>query len=366
MSSFALFRFPHEEYCTLLKQEKRRLTELFSYSDLSGKEGFVISPFTVSQNEPILLIEPESVETFLLSELLGDDKDSHSDASGDNCFNAISEDTERQEYSVAYEKFTSQIASGNFSKIVLARSKVLDSKQQIAAEELFRRACKLYQRMFIALVHTERGGTWLTASPEILLEGSDSNWRTIALAGTMKLEGSQLDFDATQGPYDCDMIKWSDKNIQEQRYVAKYIKECLDKFSDNVVEEGPFTVRAGNLVHLRSNFDFTLQTTDKVGDLINTLHPTPAVCGLPKEEAHNFIIENESVPRHYYSGFMGPLNSNRGTHLYVALRCMNIDGHTYRLYAGGGLVKDSKEVLEWKETEDKMETMIKCLVTKKI
>ena len=364
MSSFALYRFPYEDYCTLLRQEKQKPVELFSYSDLNGKEGFVIAPFTISQDEPILLLESEKTERFLLSDL--DDTVKDGDYDDENYFDAISGGIERTQYTADYEKFSSQIASGKYSKIVLARRKVVESKREIAPEKLFRRACKLYPRMFIALVHTERSGTWLTASPEILLEGSERTWRTIALAGTMKLEGNKLDFDATHGGYDSDMIKWSDKNIQEQRYVAKYIKECLDKFSNNVTEEGPFTVRAGDLVHLRSNFDFTLHTTNNIGDLIDTLHPTPAVCGLPKEQARRFILENECTQRHYYSGFMGPLDNRHETHLYVSLRCMNIEGRTYRLYAGGGLVKDSEEAMEWKETEDKMETMERCLVTKKI
>lgn len=364
MSSFALYRFPYDDYCTLLRQEKQKPAELLSYSDLNGKEGFVIAPFNASRDEPILLLEPEKIEKILLNDLLATYKD-RSDNS-ETYFDAVCEESERLEYTAAFEKFSSQIASGKFSKIVLARRKIIESKLDIAPEELFRRACKLYPRMFIALVHTDRGGTWLTASPEILLEGSEKKWRTIALAGTMKLEGCQLDFDANSGLCDSDMIKWSDKNIQEQRYVAKYIKECLDKFSNSVVEEGPFTVRAGNLVHLRSNFDFTLKTTDNIGDIIETLHPTPAVCGLPKEKARRFILENESAPRHYYSGFMGPLNNQFGTRLYVSLRCMNIDRRTYMLYAGGGLLKESKETMEWKETEDKMETMGKCLVKKKI
>jgi|WetSurMetagenome_2_1015567.scaffolds.fasta_scaffold24143_4 isochorismate synthase len=364
MSSFALYRFPHEEYCTLLRQEKRKPIELLSYSDLSGKNGFVIAPFNSSLDEPILLIEPEITERFLLRDF--DDTFMNSNSDSENYFDAVYEGAERLKYKVDYEKFSSQIASGKFSKIVLARRKVIKSKFEIAPEELFKRACNLYPRMFIALVHTERSGTWLTASPEILLEGNERNWRTIALAGTMKLEGCQLNFDALNEKCDPELIKWTDKNIQEQRFVAKYIKECLDKFSNSVAEEGPFTVRAGNLVHLRSNFDFTLQKTDNIGELINTLHPTPAVCGLPKGQARRFILENESVPRHYYSGFMGPLNTKNGTHLYVSLRCMNINGNVYKLHAGGGLVNNSEEAMEWKETEDKIETIGKCLVTKKI
>ena len=231
--------------------------------------------------------------------------------------------------------------------------------------ELFQRACQLYPRLFISLVYTPKSGLWLTATPEILLEGDGSEWRTIALAGTMKLEGDEL---LGEGEH----MTWSTKNIQEQRYVATYLMGCLEQLAKNIREEGPRTVRAANLVHLRSDFTFTLLNNARVGDVLQMLHPTPAVCGLPKQETYRFILDNEHTPRLYYSGFMGPLNlqpqtSNLkpSTHLYVSLRCMQITSDRYRLYAGGGLLKDSIEELEWQETEAKLETMRQCIAIKK-
>jgi isochorismate synthase len=207
--------------------------------------------------------------------------------------------------------------------------------------------------MFIALVETEKSGCWLTATPEILLDGEGQNWRTIALAGTMKLEGDQLNGEG-------ESLRWSTKNIQEQRIVATYIMECLEQFTGEIREEGPRTVRAANLVHLRSDFTFSLSDNQHLGCLLHTLHPTPAVCGLPKREAFQFIVKNEHTPRRYYSGFMGPLDP-QDTHLFVSLRCMNIDGDICHLFAGGGLLKDSTEEQEWAETEAKMETMRRIL-----
>ena len=225
--------------------------------------------------------------------------------------------------------------------------------------ELFRRACMFYPRMFISLVSTSKSGVWLTATPEILLEGKDSDWRTIALAGTMKLAGEQLIGEG-------ETVCWPTKDIQEQRIVTTYIAECLEQFTGDFREEGPRTVRAANLVHLRSDFTFTLPDSQHLGDLLHTLHPTPAVCGLPKRETFNFIIQNEHTPRRYYSGFMGMLDPEDETHLYVSLRCMNIEGSHYHLYAGGGLLKDSTEEQEWQETEAKLETMRRCIAIKKM
>ena len=178
-------------------------------------------------------------------------------------------------------------------------------------------------------------------------------------------------------------LRWSAKNIQEQRYVASYLADVLRRFSDDVCEEGPRTVRAAHLVHLRSDFTFSLDNKrcTRIGKLLEALHPTPAVCGLPKDEAQRFIISHEHHPRHYYSGFMGPFNVNEDenenvdpishliphtshfTHLYVSLRCMHITDSAYHLYAGGGLLRESNEQQEWQETEAKMDTMRRLLLT---
>ena len=347
MTAFALYRLPHEDHATLIRQTEGEPAEYHSCVELNGRRGFVMAPFQISEKQPILLIRPDSVETVLVDsgfrESRGQVPDSH-----------IS-----QEYAIDFANFHSQLVSGTFRKIVLARCADETSPDDIPPLELFQRACMLYPRMFIALVSTEKSGCWLTATPEILLEGKAEAWRTIALAGTMKLEGEQLNGEG-------ETVRWSTKNIQEQRIVATYITECLEQFTGDFHEEGPRTVRAANLVHLRSDFTFVLPDNQHLGNLLHTLHPTPAVCGLPKRETFEFITHNEHTPRRYYSGFMGMLDPAAETHLYVSLRCMNIEGNRYHLYAGGGLLKDSQEEQEWAETEAKLETMRRCIAIKKM
>ena len=187
--------------------------------------------------------------------------------------------------------------------------------------------------------------------------------QTMALAGTMRLSGSQLGFDVSGSGFGKDDIHWSTKNIQEQRYVETYITECIEHYTSDFSVCGPYTSRAGDLVHLRSDISFSLNDTAHMGDLLNALHPTPAVCGMPKTATRNFIMHNESAPRDYYSGFAGTLNPDGDTNLFVTLRCMkiaqqhNAEPDEYTLYAGGGLLKDSTCQSEWEETEAKMNTM---------
>ena len=156
---------------------------------------------------------------------------------------------------------------------------------------------------------------------------------------------------------------WSVKNIREQRLVSTYISKCLASHAHDIDLRGPMTAHAGALVHLKSEFTFKLNDASKVGNLIDELYPTPAVCGIPKDATREFICAHEPAPRHYYSGFMGPLNMGGNSDLYVSLRCMKIDGNRCTLFAGGGLISDSIEQQEWEETEAKMGTMLRCLNT---
>ena len=343
MSAYALYRLPHADQYTQIEGET---CECLSCTQLNGQSGFVVAPFEVKEEQPIVLIRPDKVTSH----------PSPLTSHPSHLTSPLSPLT--SSYSIDFANYHSQLLQGTFRKIVLARQADETTLQPIDPVELFHCAGQLYPRMFIALVYTPQSGTWLTATPEILLEGSGCDWRTIALAGTMRLEDGQLDGEG-------ENTTWSTKNIEEQRVVATYIVQCLEQFANDFREEGPRTVRAANLVHLRSDFTFTLPSDDRIGDLLQQLHPTPAVCGLPKREAFQFIIRNEYSPRRYYSGFMGPLQTP-STHLYVSLRCMNIEGNIYHLYAGGGLLRDSTLEQEWQETEAKLETMRRCLVTKRM
>ena len=338
MKVFAQYRLPFSKVYTRVEQTEGLPLELHSCKELNGKSGFVVAPFSVSEYQPILLILPNKIEVLNV--------ESSSYVAPD----IIREELHRSEYAVDFAKFHGQLKSDIFRKIVLSRCASFQMSGEVDAQQLFLLACHLYPRLFISLVSLPDGTCWLMATPEILLEGIGKQWRTIALAGTMQLQGDELQ---SEGEY----VRWSTKNIQEQRYVATYIAECLEKFSLDFSEEGPRTVRAANLVHLRSDFTFSLDTNDRVGDLLDALHPTPAVCGLPKLSTFQFILNNEHTPRKYYSGFMGPLSLKGDTHLYVSLRCMQVQQNCCRLYAGGGLLKDSQLDSEWSETEAKMQTM---------
>ena len=177
------------------------------------------------------------------------------------------------------------------------------------------------------------------------MSGSKTHYRTVALAGTVPLFQTEANF------------QWSDKNKREQRIVADYVRQTLNPFASVIEEEGPYSSRAGQLLHLKTHFHFSPNQGAEITDVVNALHPTPAVCGMPKTESLHFIGKSEGYSRGFYSGVVGMLAPKDKTDLYVNLRCANIKNHNAVLYAGGGILTSSDMESEWQETEEKMKTV---------
>lgn len=354
-NSFVMYRLPHETTCTIMRQCDGGAEVLPSYTDLNGRTGFVFSPFVMSAEHPLLLIRPDEVKQ---CEFVNDYEPDPVVLSNRDI------DNEMRQYETDFVKFHSQLLGGDFKKIVLARCCEEKSYSQISPRKIFMRACLMYPNEFVALVSTPDCGIWLMATPEILVEGHNDEWHTMALAGTRRTDGLKTVDNHEKGTGVC--CEWDEKNIREQQYVAEYIRDCLSCFSSEINETLPNTLKAGKLMHIVTYFNFKLKEKNNIGHLVEALHPTPAVCGLPKEKVYKFILNNESGDRRYYSGFSGPLNCDGTTHLFVTLRCMQIDGSRCRLYAGGGLLSESDVKTEWLETEAKMDTMRRCLAIKRI
>lgn len=248
-----------------------------------------------------------------------------------------------------------------FQKVVLSRTKTVDLEAGFELAKAFEKLCHLYPHAFISLVCADEFGTWIGASPEILIS-SDKNkmFRTIALAGT-QAKGTITNLQEAM---------WRQKEIEEQALVSRYIINCFKKVRvREYEEEGPKTVVAGNLMHLRTDFEVNTQAInfpELATVMLELLHPTSAVCGMPKPEALDFILKNEKHDRKLYAGYLGQVNINEETHLFVNLRCMEIINSNLKrqaiLYAGGGITKDSVPEREWLETELKCKTVAQAFL----
>ena len=237
------------------------------------------------------------------------------------------------------------IKSGKFDKLVVSRKLVFSDEVDVF--QTYQNLLKTYQTAFRYLFFHPKVGLWMGATPEQLLKIEANHFETVALAGTQLFS---------------EQVEWTSKEIQEQQFVTDYIVEnCKDLASNFEVSE-PFTVQAGKLAHIKTKISGSISEENEA-KLILKLHPTPAVCGLPKEKAKEFIIENENYDRRFYAGFLGEWNIENKTNLFVNLRCMEI-GAMNSIYVGCGITKDSEPEKEFIETQNKSETIKNIIIIK--
>jgi isochorismate synthase len=178
--------------------------------------------------------------------------------------------------------------------------------------------------------------------------------KTVALAGTQVFNGTEN-------------VVWKTKEKAEQQFVTDFITNSLKDNTSEVNVSEPYTTKAGNILHIKTDISAKLKDKKDLKNVIQTLHPTPAVCGLPKATSKVLIIDNEGYNREYYSGFLGELNIDLATFrteqsdLFVNLRCMKIVGDSAELFVGCGITSDSNPEKEFLETVNKSMTMKKVL-----
>lgn len=314
------------------------------HAETFAETGFVFAPF---DGENYVLIPEDYAEIIIekyeknaLPEDVSIPKDFEQEAKAD--FEAL------------VDKGVAAIQSGYFQKVVLSRKEkvAVENKE---TEHLFNRLLSNYPNAFKYCFYHPKVGMWMGATPEQLLKVKDYQLQTVALAGTQLYEGTEN-------------VVWEPKEIEEQHFVTEFI---LDKLKDRVSEEvvsSPYTARAGNLLHIKTDISARLNDKESLKQVVEILHPTPAVCGLPKHLAKDFILENEGYDREFYSGFLGELNKNfstgRSEHsdLYVNLRCMKLKKENVHLFIGCGITKDSDPKKEFFETLNKSMTMKKVLL----
>ena len=323
--SFAVYRMPYEQEVHVVRGAGYRIMDDVRELDAEGMEGFVMAPFTLGGELPIVFL-PKGEHVTVLSEEKRDISTTY--------------DMARSEYGEVLDVFKRYLSEGRVDKLVLARSSTIERSEGVLLGRVFEEAIAKYPRMMIYMCYSPVTGVWMGCSPEILVEGGQCSWRTVALAGTQMY---------------AEEVQWDDKNRSEQHYVERYIEHSLSEIGTIIDKHGPYTSRAGHLVHLRTDYYFTTSESVGIGSIANVLHPTPAVCGLPQKESSAIIAEHEPTRRQYYSGFVGVVG--RESRLFVNLRCMKATRESLTFFAGGGILSRSIAESEWWETEAKMSTL---------
>lgn len=329
---------------------KPNTNELAAYFCSSGKlaitssfaeEGFVFAPFDDDQQSVIFRSEN--------SELIKENIPELQESGSKTIYTSL--DHSEEDHKELVNSGIQAIEAGLFRKVVLSRKQVL-KVGQLNFLKVFKRLLNNYKNAFVYLWYHPEIGMWFGATPERLVSLKNNQFITMALAGTQLFKG-------------VDNPIWGEKEQKEHQYVVDYIVSQIKDPTNGIILKDfevseTYTSKAGNLLHLKADI------TGEIGDfnlkeLLNTLHPTPAVCGLPKEEAKKFILNKESYNRSYYSGFLGEINKNNSTELFVNLRCAEYSNEHLNIYVGGGVTRDSEAQKEYEETIAKTQTILKVL-----
>jgi len=241
-----------------------------------------------------------------------------------------------EHYQELVKKAVAEIQSGKLDKVVGARV-IEEETQDFDPIAHFIALMKIHTNAFCYLWYSPSTGLWMGASPEILLERKGSQLRTMALAGTR-----------------ADILDdFGIKELEEQDLVLHYLEETLRPFVTHLEVAEKTKAHSGHLVHLKNEVKgYLKEELSSIYPLIKALHPTPAIAGLPKKEALEFIAQEEDFDRSYYSGFLG-MHSSSESQLFVNLRCMQVIANKQYLYVGAGLTAMSEPEAEWLETQEK-------------
>lgn len=359
--SIALWRLPSQTKVNLLLSSAGRSINEVSLED--SKPGFIFGPFLPSK--PKCFLESDHLFEIIqdsLNEITpGQIKDVALKAGSAEKIkfhvgHHFESTTEPQDFLELVKLSLNAIESGAFEKVVPSMQRRINVRSDFDVLEAFDELSKKYPLAMVSLFSDAIVGTWLGASPELLVS-TDRNgiFKTIALAGTQVYDEK----------IPLRNISWTQKEIEEQALVERYVISCFKKIRVREYEEhGPKSVQAGNLIHLRSDFEVDTKEVNypQLGSvMLKLLHPTSAVCGMPMEPSMKFLQENESHDREFYAGFLGPVNIDHESHLYVNLRCLKWRGDHVFLFAGAGVTIDSLPQQEVEEVEIKMDTIQKAL-----
>lgn len=252
----------------------------------------------------------------------------------------------KEEYLRKLAEVIGIIKENNLPKLVLSRRKIVNNFDEIDLKSSFVNLCQNYPNAF-KYFFSNGETSWIGGFSEVLgkFNKSTHEFETMSIAGTIPISE-----------------EWTEKEIEEQKPVSNYIREILKKYSENIIESETYDHISGNIKHLKTDFKIKINP-ENLDSIIQELHPTPAVCGIPKDFCAEIIQKVEKFPRELYAGYI-KIETEDYIQYFVNLRCARLYKNSVHLFVGGGITAQSNPEKEWNETELKSEAVLKNLVFK--
>ena len=335
--SFCCYRFPNSSEINLAIEK--------GIVSIEDDNNFIIAPFTENSSVSKVLMQKLSVanlntEFYEKIQVLPD---------VDIMWMELPKEESKEVYLERIQQYLNQIKGEKISKAILSRVIKIDKPKEFNEADFFIKLCDAYPETFVSLFYIPGAGLWVGASPELLLETKNNQYHTVALA-------------ATQSKNEKKEYVWRKKEEEEHQLVRVHIESIFHQNDCALISsKGPFSFETGKVTHLKTEYTFGMNSKINSSNIIDQLHPTPAIGGLPVEEALACIFKYEGYSRNYYAGYLGETKGPHLVRLFINLRCMQIGKNEIALFVGGGISADSNPEEEWKETIQKSLTLLQII-----
>ncbi len=350
----AIYRMPNEPTYNVCIDLSDKDNSSLDIRDFINKRGYIVAPFRATDKHPYIFIEEEisfelprelsRFEDFISSRILSPQRNKYKNYLHPGHTDSF------EEYSSSFVEMKRRLDEGKLKKVVLSKQVATNYISPDETPVIYKNLDERYPNAYVFCVLIPQEFVWVGATPERLLSVENGLAKTSAIAATRASK------DRGDDPND-----WTFKEKEEHEIVTEYILNALKESGLSDIECSSLSfITAGHLTHLCQNLSGKI-VEGNVEELIEKLHPTPAVCGLPKLEAMKLIGKSENYERSYYSGFVGKVDGRNDLSLYVNIRCMYINEYAATIFVGGGLTSLSKLEDEWEETEKKAETILNVI-----
>lgn len=262
-----------------------------------------------------------------------------------------------QGYKELVKRALEEIKKGSFKKIVMARAMDLKFSGPCQPLMTLHKLKRRFGNCFIFSFQNGSGDSFIGATPERLLQVRGKRLQTEAIAGSVRRGKTPMEDAALARE-----LLSSDKDLREHQFVIDSIQRRLAKSGVKAEPVGPpRLLDLVNVRHLHTPLQAEIPEGAHILDYAAHLHPTPAVGGIPREQAMKAIRGWEPFSRSLYTGLIGWFNARGEGEFAVNLRSAWIKNDRARIFAGAGIVAGSDPEKEFEETQTKMNALLEAL-----
>ena len=265
--------------------------------------------------------------------------------------------SDRSAWGASVERALGAIGAGGVRKVVLARTVDVQPHREIDPIAVLGHLWEANRGTHVFYFEPLSGHVVLGAAPETIATLRRGVFHATAVAGSIRPGASEEE----QAGLAASLLA-SGKDRAEHRIAVEDIVERLGQVAEGVrAEREPHVLVLPAIQHLESEIRARVREGTTVLEVLAALHPTPAVCGFPRDHAQELLAQEEGFERGWYAGPVGWFDLEGNGMFAPALRSAVLSEGSWRLFAGAGIVAGSLPDAEWTETGIKFESVLRAL-----